>query len=111
MGSAQVLLQVASHEWSQVAIGPSGEVAGSSAALSKLRSLFSFAVFWALAVALAAGVDLAVRAHICERIEAVWPVEICGPIWWRAKRFANSGYTFVEVATVIWRPPDGIAGC
>ncbi len=58
MGSAQVLLQFASHEWSQLAISPSGEILGSRVALSKLRSLLGFAILWALGVAVAAGVAL-----------------------------------------------------
>jgi hypothetical protein len=55
MGSAQVLLQFASHEWSELRQEESGCISGSPVALAKLRSLLLFAAGWALVVSTVAG--------------------------------------------------------
>jgi len=58
MGSAQVLLQFASHEWSRLGLDPDGRITGSEEALAKLRSLLAFAVRWASGIAVVAGIVL-----------------------------------------------------
>lgn len=58
MGSAQVLLQFASHEWSRLGLDGDGRITGSEEALAKLRSLLAFAVRWASGIAVVAGIVL-----------------------------------------------------
>lgn len=60
MGSAQVLLQFASHEWSLLDLDDAGRITGSEEALAKLRSLLTFAIRWASGVAIFAGVVLGI---------------------------------------------------
>ncbi|MGA2267014.1 MAG: hypothetical protein ABSH44_00970 [Bryobacteraceae bacterium] len=58
MGSAQVLLQFASHEWSLLGLDRVGKITGSQEALAKLRSLLTFAIRWASGIAAVAGIVL-----------------------------------------------------
>lgn len=58
MGSAQVLLQFASHEWSLLGLDAAGRITGSPDALAKLRSLLAFAIRWATGIAALAGIVL-----------------------------------------------------
>jgi len=58
MGSAQVLLQFASHEWSLLDLDKTGKITGSPEALAKLRSLLAFAIRWASGIAALAGIVL-----------------------------------------------------
>jgi hypothetical protein len=58
MGSAQVLLQFASHEWSLLDLDEAGKIKGSPDALAKLRSLMGFAIRWASGVAALAWIVL-----------------------------------------------------
>ena len=55
MGSAQVLLQFASHEWAELGLDAAGRITGSAGALAKLRSLVAFAVRWGSGIAAMAG--------------------------------------------------------
>jgi hypothetical protein len=58
MGSAQVLLQFASHEWSLLGLDKVGRITGNQEALAKLRSLLVFAIRWAIGIAVLAGTVL-----------------------------------------------------
>ena len=58
MGSAQVLLQFASHEWSLLGLDEAGKIHGNADALAKLRSLLRFAIRWASGVAALAWIVL-----------------------------------------------------
>lgn len=58
MGSAQVLLQFASHEWSLLGLDSVGKITGSQEALAKLRSLLAYAIRWASGTAAVAGIVL-----------------------------------------------------
>jgi len=58
MGSAQVLLQFASHEWSLLGLDKVGRITGNQEALAKLRSLLAFAIRWAVGIAALAGIVL-----------------------------------------------------
>lgn len=60
MGSAQVLLQFASHEWSLLGLDGVGRITGNQQALARLRSLLAFAIRWASGIAALAGVVLGV---------------------------------------------------
>jgi hypothetical protein len=60
MGSAQVLLQFASHEWSMLRLDDAGKISGNDEALAKLRSLLAFAIRWATGVAALAGIVLGI---------------------------------------------------
>ena len=58
MGSAQVLLQFASHEWSLLGLDEAGKIHGNADALAKPRSLLRFAIRWAGGIAALAWIVL-----------------------------------------------------
>jgi O-antigen/teichoic acid export membrane protein len=81
LGLSVVVLIRASHEWSSLQLGSSGEVTGDPAALARLSSLMRFVAMWYAAASLVFLVGAGIGGYLFLARSPAPGVEWIGP-WW-----------------------------